>query len=499
MNPPPKPKALRWFYIVAGVGCALLIAFCLVEQARGAWKLHQRRSSLRAEGQPLSISASVSVPQSNGPFIAWESLTLSLPTNRMSVGVVSGSLMKLIQSGQALALWNDPEWMASNQVANAISESRAALENVHEALAANPAPFPLSYEQGDNALIPHLRHVQLLQEWLACQSLDHMSQGNHGGVLNCIESMGRLAGCLENDLFLVCQAWRIRILSVRSRLAWAALEMDGWSDAQLERLQALLELRIFAAGFAKMLQVERAIWDQNFFRMAIMRFNDQPLDHLLEGEPEQMLHWIGFRAAWWRQDKWRSLVMYDHLIEAHQIGFASNSLHSAEAHFWKVEEPGCIGIESWYDAMRYRTAHIVQHGAFNQLRITLNRLYEAETLRALVSASVGIRRYRLRNQEQLPENLTDVWKALGMEGQQDALSGEPLRYLKGTDRDGWIVYSTGKDAIDHGGDQTDRWGRAPDGQYRTSIWSSKDAVLPGVATVQQVRSWQQTIAKKTIN
>ena len=498
MTAPRKPKLRWWIYIVAGLGCALLIVFCLIEQARGAWKLHQRRSSLLAEGQELLISKIAPPTQNSGPLLSWESLTSSLPTNRVTVGTVSRSLMKLIQSGRALALWNDPDWMASNQVAEAISESQVALDKVHEALAGNPVSQALSYHEGEDALISHLKHVQVLQEWLAWECLDQMKQGNHAGVLRGIESMGRLAGCLENDLLLVCQAWRIRILSVRSRLAWAALEMDGWSDTQLERLQALLEPGMFSEGFAKMLQVERAIWDQNFFKMAIMRFSDQPLDHLLEGEPEQMLHWIGFRAAWWRQDKWRSLVMYDHLIEAHQIGLASNSLHWAEAHFWKVEEPGCIGIESWYDAMRYRTAHIVQHGAFNQLRISLNRLYEAETLRALVSASVGIRRYRFRNQEQLPENLTDVWKALGVEGQQDALSGEPLRYLKGTDRDGWIVYSTGKDAIDHGGDQTDRWGRAPDGQYRTSIWSSKDAVLPGVATLQQIRSWQHA-GENTIN
>lgn len=490
MSENPGSRFRRWFLILPACSIALTTVFCVIEQGRGAWKLQQRRAALLDSGQPLSISEIMPSGRDDVGPVPWAELTSDLSADHGVSGGVSRSLMKAIGPRRALALWNDPEWMSSNRIAETMSEGREALQVIHSVLARDSTSPPLSYHEGYDALIPHLSHVGTLREWLASECLTHMSRGNHEGVLRSLESMGNLAGKLENDLVAVCQSTRLGVLDLRSKLAWAALAMEGWDDALLERLQRLLEPQVSSDVVIRTLQMERAVLEANFFQEAVREFDGHYGGNGLRGTPMHLVHWIGFRTAWSRQDKWRSLLLFDHLIEAHQVGLRSNSLYAAKVRFRK-DEPGCIGVGNTYDTLRYLGAHVLQHGIIASAQITSDRMYEVDALRAMILADIGIRRYRIRESGGLPDSLAQVGGEFGSGELDDLVSGVSLRYLKVPAPDEWIVYSIGRDAVDQGGEQP----QVSDDSYLSMpvrFWDLGDPVLPKVATIEEVRNWRRT-------
>jgi hypothetical protein len=113
----------------------------------------------------------------------------------------------------------------------------------------------------------------------------------------------------------------------------------------------------------------------------------------------------------------------------------------------------------------------------------------AETERALLVTGLAIRRYQLRHQGRVPENLQVLVPDLLNSVPIDRMDGAPLRYRVDSPK-AFTLWSVGSDQFDQGGD-----GSFPqeNANHRGNVpwWLAVDAVWPQQASLEELAAWQQ--------
>ena len=112
----------------------------------------------------------------------------------------------------------------------------------------------------------------------------------------------------------------------------------------------------------------------------------------------------------------------------------------------------------------------------------------AQTQVEIVTAAVALERYFLRHQK-YPATLSNLVPVLIKRVPVDYMDGKDLRYRLQPDGS-YLLYSIGKDKIDHGGDPT------PQANMPPGFLNGRDWVWPSVATEQEIKSFEADQARK---
>jgi hypothetical protein len=104
---------------------------------------------------------------------------------------------------------------------------------------------------------------------------------------------------------------------------------------------------------------------------------------------------------------------------------------------------------------------------------TIQTTMRTETLRQMTLAAIAIRRYQAKHPAP-PPALEALFPEFLPQPTRDPMSGKALLYRPETNG-GWLLYSTGEDAKDNGGDPTPKAGGKP------GLWEGRDAVWPRAA------------------
>jgi hypothetical protein len=83
--------------------------------------------------------------------------------------------------------------------------------------------------------------LRMASQWLMGAAICHLHEGRHEDALKDLEALAAMARVNREDYFLVSQMIRVAITGLGVAATWEALAADGWTDAQLERLQKAWE------------------------------------------------------------------------------------------------------------------------------------------------------------------------------------------------------------------------------------------------------------------
>src|SRR5438477_6147495 len=115
-----------------------------------------------------------------------------------------------------------------------------SLEEIREALK-DPAPDWGPRTNVWSHPIPNYIAIRLAAQWLMGATVNELHQGRLEQALQDLEALAALARLNRDEWSLVSQMIRVAVAGLGLSATWEALQADGWTDAQLQRLQKAWE------------------------------------------------------------------------------------------------------------------------------------------------------------------------------------------------------------------------------------------------------------------
>jgi hypothetical protein len=147
---------------------------------------------------------------------------------------------------------------AASDVLLALSKFDNVLGEVRAASVRPNARFPVHYDEGLAAMLPHLNMLRNLSRILALRAVAELNQGETDQAFADINLCFRLVESIKSEPFLMSQLVRIAMVDIILQPVWEGLANHRWTDEQLQSFQAQLMAVNFLADNGRCMRVERA-------------------------------------------------------------------------------------------------------------------------------------------------------------------------------------------------------------------------------------------------
>ena len=503
---------LRW-KLFLGFLALLVLPMLLILATH--WKVksdvESYKKRLIASGEKLTIAEWIPQPATNG-----NAARAFLESVRPLSGINRDHhplAMRMIAEGRAQVSWKSDEIYDSSSksrtniwamIASDFEGNAEALEGLRGASGNGELIFPVAYERGFNALLPHLVRVKEGAVWLSAAAIYELHEGNKVEAKENLKGVLRLVKNDKGEPLLISHLVRIACVQIAFGATWEALQFPDWTDSELKEFQGAWESIEFQ-NLEAFLSMERAMGIRIFVEArASEQIRSQMfaaggaagsttfLDDVGEFASEIMDNpKAAFRALFNRpnQTLWPWIQSYREeltLMKTWQIGLEASRAIEEE----KAYQPALKTLQAKLDSTRAAEGEAWLGDSGSMVSRTLSKFASAKIARQLAITACSLQRYKLANghypgelKQMVPKFLT----ALPV----DPMDGQPVRYQLKSDGT-FMLYSTGENGIDDGGDPSQeriganqKWNRARHPLY------GRDWVWPLVASEEQITEWER--------
>ena len=505
-------KRRRWIIIsvLALIGAGL--AWGLFERIRSQRALRAYKADLVAKGEKLTIQELAPVLSPQGKRAAAEFL---LAAAQLRAGAVVPynlpGAMQFISPGVARVGWAQPDIRSSSgtnhtwdELQRQLTENETALQRIRETLNGHELDFGLDYTQGFNLMLPPLAPRQRTVQWLFAAALNDLHNGRLDSAVENARAMLALRRGLSGERVLLSQILAAAVAAIAFQPTWEALQADGWTDAQLARLQEAWESPDFIKPTQQFLEMERAGGIDTFERLRrstaewrkFSAFSFTPAgsattpatppgNSTVVGE---FFDSLGLRArgilsrvretgegamwqwSWSYRDELGHCSYFQTVIEllldvqrAGHFAGVPEALNQAEAILMSDSPPFSVS------AMKAPG-----------MSMAVTKAARMETQRKLAVTAIALKRYQLRHGRPAP-NLAALVPEFLPQVPRDFMDGNELRYRINVDGT-FLLYSVNEDGKDDGGDP-----RPPTDKSRSRHFANgRDLVWPRAATAAEL-------------
>jgi hypothetical protein len=482
---------MRRLCLILSAAAAIGIALAFLFGMRSRGGAQKYIAALRAKGERLS-SAELIRGRPPGTGLAHSVITNNLALLKNSpiepLYLVMGGYK---QPGQVRVAWREPtpprgsldaepRPMTWEEFDEGLRRAQPSLQAIREVLKTTSP----EWDPGTNALDWPLEDCCLMRgvaRWLAGAAMSELRQGRLEAALEDLEALAALANASCSGYSPAGALTRLMAGERGLEAIWQALQAQGWSDAQLERMQrdcaSIDPLAAVEAG----LEGERAyaieFWE--WARRSSGRQLRSAIQRAAARSPPTSRDWRTLAEDYVRLPYYkltrmdREEVYYLRWMQI-SIDFVRAArqrqpwaVHSYATNFDALflQRPGNPPpwLRPWSNLLTLGRPGEVLDGMRN------------ETLRQMTLAAIAIHRYQLRYRL-APATLAALSPEFLPEPAWDPRSGKALAYRPGTNGD-WLLYSVGDDGKDHGGDPTP----TPRARLQPGLWEGLDAVWPKAA------------------
>lgn len=327
----------------------------------------------------------------------------------------------------------------------ALSKYDAVIEELRGASERPHSRFPIRYEDGFSALLPHLARLKGINQLLAMRATAELELGQTDKAVADVKLILRVADLIRDEPLLISQLVRLAQLQIAINPIWEGLVEHRWTDAQLAALESQLSQIDCLADYQFGMRGERAFCTWTIDYMG----RERRMDVLDGGENqdtgvvERMAGPACFHLiprGWFDQNKASVGRMHLDLIlpsvdrEARRVspavvnrmaGDLEKSLRRATPY-------------NWFGAMLLPAlSKASMRSAQGQASVDLARV------------ACALERHRIAT-GQYPEKLEALAPRFIAKLPHDIISGDPLRYSR-TAGDAFLLYSIGWNEKDDGG------------------------------------------------
>jgi hypothetical protein len=462
--PPPPGKRPHWgnpiqlILAICAVLLVLAVAWYAVGRLRERSEVKRLEKQIRQKGDPLTLAELAAtypaIPDDQNAAIplleawekddpafwqAWKRNERPLP-ERVSKSYDEelpflGRKASKFQSGQKLTV-------ASREAAQSfLSEREAHLKAIRSAISRPACCFPLHVEDGFDALLPHLSRIKEEAQTLRIKTLLASESGKRDEAIDTIEQILNLSSFLEKEPFLIGQLVEAACLQIAVNGCEDIISRGNLSDAQLNRLAAMLNKINVRPILLTALRNERAS------DLSIFDPSGKPLARAAEqaGDTETSRDAQSYRVGMKLMSASGILIKDRRLMLEHMtalINASTNDFPQMFARQGELEQELKEKLRGFPPKI-FAGLMLPASGKVPQRFIVL------EARKRCGLAAIQVERYRLVHKGELPKGLDVFETAFSPDLLKDPFDGKPLRF-RATEK-GYVVYSVGPDLKDDGG------------------------------------------------
>jgi hypothetical protein len=322
-----------------------------------------------------------------------------------------------------------------SELAAALAAHAAAWQLLYSATNLSDSRYSIDLRAGYMTLLPHLAKVKQATALLSLEGLAHATAGESDQAYGAFNAALHVADSLEQEPILISFLVRIAAAKLAARRLEESLNLVGFQDCQLRRLQAQFAAAKDQPWPARALAGERAFGLSFFIDRQIQRTftqASQTSGKLPSGFPGH-LALTAYRAS--------GLMAKDEKFFLDCMG-RNVALAELPAHDRIPAGPA----PSMTTTNRFL---LFSRLLLPALQTALSRADEHSARMRVVETALGVERFRLAHTGALPNKLADLVPECLHAVPPDPYDSQPLRYkqLPG----GYVVYSIGPDRNDDGG------------------------------------------------
>lgn len=331
----------------------------------------------------------------------------------------------------------------ADDVLAALARFGPEMREIEEAARRPHSRFPIHWDDGFDALMPHMAFLKGFSERFALRATARLIRGDTDAAFTDVRTALRLARTVEEEPLLISFLVHVAQASIATRAAWQGLVDGQWTEPQLAELQAAFASQDFRAHLHRAMQGERAGGNVQF---DLMLRRPEVVRVALQGvtSREDMLP-VSF---------WTSATFAPRgLLRRNQVAINRAHGHLVSALRAPDWPQGVAGRDlddfEWFRAVGLEP--VTPRSVMARMLLPAVNKAEAKAARATVVARLAetacaLERHRLRTGA-YPAALAELVPALLPDVPRDPLDGQPLRYRRRDDGhfDLWSVGLNGRD------------------------------------------------------
>lgn len=517
-----RPRDIQWHRVTGLLFLlllpALLLVFLTFERGRGIRQLAALRASLVAKGawiEPGHFPLPQPIRSNGAPYFRQAVQQLN------SSGVAPGALslrMSFTESGAAIAGHKQDNWVSRGtycdwrQASDYVASNYAALVLLHDALGAPEFDNQLAYGLGAFLSLQHLANTRYACGWLGLQAQLTLREHRLDEALESMTDQLKMLRTCERDGLSASEVFRTMYARQACAITWEALQVDGWTDAQLAALQKAWEEPQFLSALPRALRYEQT-FGPDIFNLC-RRSNTFARDLIFSSGIYQGARGAGHSsslAAKLKQTAVGKAVLQ--FIQTHATTPVWRFAWSHQCEAKRLESTldtqriaaGALRTKDWSwvdrELQSLRKSFEIS-GVYDKLRFPavlfdntgpkrlFSRVCRAETERSLVVAAIALKRNSLAG-EMAPTSLAQLKPKYLAQVPLDYMSGTVIKYSRLSNTN-WLLYSVGDNGSDDHGDCSPN-PNAPKPQ--AEWWDRKDCVWPCEATPDEIAAWRKGSAQ----
>jgi hypothetical protein len=504
-------KTQRKLLIAGAILLATPILYLVWEHYSGKWALAAWEKDMRAKGEKLTVDQlrpTFVYSESNGAvsFLAAASV-LSSNEVKWPTPTISPSLGYQVLPGKVVGIQPMLEisGVRSNtwkQFEQQVEDQAEVLALLRQAIRKPVLDFGVRYI-GLSEPLTHLTPLIKSADWLKAECIYYSRKRELDAALEAIVSLAELGNKLRRERLGISQFYSLNATQSGLLLAWAALQIDGWTEHQLSVLQQ---------GWSSRDAISTALETANMDRLLILKVVEQGISSGLSTTqilppfqtPNNLdaLEWVSnaynhlklvfvsyvggpaWIYAWYDRAKLDYLATTQQVLESKRRARAPNA--------WKV---GSLLIETRasetygpYDRLRFNDSRSSARAWAIGLENIMHSTSRIEMWREMTVAAIALKRYNLRHGK-LPDTLTALVPEFLSIPPVDFMNGQPLCYRPKPDGT-YQLYSVGDNGRDDGGNPQRADKMHPISGAFFEFWS-QDIVWPSPATTEDIAEYRR--------
>ncbi len=340
----------------------------------------------------------------------------------------------------------------------ALSKYDPVIEELREAAKRPRSRFPVRYEDGFNALLPHLAKMKGATQLLALRALAELATDQGDRALADLKLAFRLADGIHDEPLLISQLVRIAQVQIALQPVWEGLVDHKWNETQLIAIEGELAKLDFLADHQQGMRGERAfsIWTVDYVRRA---GDFSSLDSAGPGvsPTARFFFRLLVPGGWFDQNKVSLGRIHFNYIQT-AVNPVAHTVSPTNAH----------RLEKTFESRRPTPYAFFVPMLIPALSKASAKAAQGQTSVDLTRIACALERYRLA-QGSYPETLDALSPTFIAKLPHDVINGQPLKYRR-TDKGQFVIYSVGWNETDDGGQVVLTKGSSPSVDWKYGDW-----------------------------
>ncbi len=355
----------------------------------------------------------------------------------VSIGEVSPAIQKSVDPNSGMSTVSYDTNLAAKEVLLALRKFDTEMGELHEAAKRPYAQFPVHYEEGFAAILPHLTLLRKFSRIARLKATAHLADNDPEQALSEGLLIVRFADAARAEPLLISGLVRIAFLEDFAEIVWEGMVHNRWKPSQLQQIEKTLSTVDCALDYQRAIRGERALALDSLLRMR------KKIGTLMGGSSDsEAVNLIFSRGP--------DAIFYQNLVNIGRM-YGEKGFPYVDVERRRFDLSGAKAAEKKIksEMTKFHPYRVLAAVLFPAIGKAMQRSAHAQSEVDQIRIACGVEQYRIQHGK-LPADLAALTPEYLEALPKDPVSGADYNYVveNGTS---FAIYSFGADGGDDGG------------------------------------------------